>query len=57
VSYYASHLRQQDLIEFGFEAGKVYYHRYTFITHGTYDSSQLCADPPGAWAEPDGAPC
>ena len=37
VSYYVSYLRQQDLIEFGFEAWKPYYRHSSYITHGTYD--------------------
>ena len=35
--YYVSYLRHQDLTEFGFEAGKLYYCYSTFITRGTYD--------------------
>jgi len=37
VSYYVSHLREQDLTEFGFDAGKFYYRRSTFTTRGTYE--------------------
>ena len=37
VSYYVSYLRQQDLKEFGFESGQLFYRHFTFITHGTYD--------------------
>ena len=57
MSYYGRNERQQDQIEFGFDAGKFYYRRLTFIIHGTYDLSQLCADPPAAWAQPGSAPC
>ena len=38
VSYYVSHLNDQDLIEFGFESGKFYYRRSAFFNHGTFDS-------------------
>jgi len=57
VSYYLRTPGQQDLIEFGWEAGKFYARRVTYITHGNYALSQLCADPAAAWAQPGSAPC
>ena len=57
VSYYVRNPRQQDQIEFGLDAGKFYYRHLTFITHGTYDLSQLCANPPAAWAQAGHTPC
>jgi hypothetical protein len=44
-------------MDFGFEGGKFYYRRFTSFPHGTYDLSQLCADPPAAWSAPGGKPC
>ena len=57
VSYYVTYLRQQHLIEIGFDSGRPFYRHYAFLNHGNYDLSQLCADAPAAWAQPGSAPC
>jgi hypothetical protein len=37
VSYYVSHLSQQDLTEVGFDGGKFYYRRSTSFVVSTHD--------------------